>query len=99
MTIVKEHIIEEEPALNRVRYQLLWEKIAKESWGKEIIDWRDEEQRKAHLVYFHNHDMLAALHDKNVETQGSIYFKTKESIEEAITVVGEENVKKYIMCL
>lgn len=68
---------------------------AYEDWCKFDCNWNDKEQVKHYVncvfgkIYFNSTYVI--------KTQGAVYAKSKEIIQEFIDKIGEEDFKKYIL--
>lgn len=60
------------------------------------VDWEDENQRKFRMQYSHYSKVLSCKGNFILQDPGQIYFPSEQSIQQAIDIVGEERIKKYL---
>lgn len=61
--------------------------------NEEKIDWNNENQWKASLMYNHSDGRIDIVSDSYLHT--SIYFSSNEIAKAAIKAIGEDRLKKY----
>jgi hypothetical protein len=71
-----------------------YKRLAEESWAGEKIDWNNRLQYKFSIVRCEN--VLRAYENQKHCGQGKIYFRTRESLENAMKTIGGENIIKYL---
>ena len=71
-----------------------YKRLAAESWAGEKIDWNDHTEEKYYIDMQNEKMSINSL--VCLKFQGTVYFKTKESLESAIKTIGEENTIKYL---
>lgn len=84
---------EAEEALQRVRCQTMWRRLAEASGEKNNL-WNEEFQH--FYAYYTSDGEIRAGYHKYSRTELT-YFATSESLMKAIEIVGEDNVRKYIL--
>lgn len=71
-----------------------YRRLAEESWAGEKIDWNNRLQYKFSIVKCEN--VLHVYENQKHCGQGKIYFRTKESLEDAMKTIDGENIIKYL---
>lgn len=78
---------------NYLKYTNLLRKYVEEH--SEPLDWQTN-QRKFHLYYDLPNKKIKCWSDIFIQNQGTIYASSEEVLKDAISFLGEENIKRYI---
>ena len=85
---------EAEKMANYLKYTNLLRKYVEEH--SEPIDWENTDIVKYNLEYDCEANRISTGTRTFLKTQGTIYASSEEVLKEAISFVGEENIKRYI---
>lgn len=82
------------------RKKLLYRQQYKDFIGEDLVtkdDWKDDNILKYCASYDHDDNTVFIRCNTYIKSQGTIFSKSKEKIQEFIKKIGEENFKKYIL--
>lgn len=86
--------------LEEKKKKLLYQQQYKDFIGEDLVtneDWKDDNILKYCASYDHDDNTVFISCNTYIKSQGTIFSKSKEKIQEFIKKIGEENFKKYIL--
>lgn len=60
------------------------------------IDWDDNDAKKWYICFNYDNNEISTNYSYYLQNVGQIYFTSDELAEQAIKIVGEERIKKYL---
>lgn len=78
--------------------QLIYQQLKDYALGHntEVIDWNNPNQKKCLISYTRYDNELFITSRQKVEYPNTVYFTSEKIAENAIKVIGEDNIKKYL---
>lgn len=62
----------------------------------EVIDWNNLNQKKCLIGYTHYDNELFITSRQEIESPNTVYFTSEKIARDAIKVIGEDKIKKYL---